>query len=332
MAVDPFTPWRRLLYADYTVLCSAPDGTITAAPEGLFDHDTRILSRHRLTVDGQALRFVSTADLASDRRLIVLLAPRPGGSAIGPALPQDAVEVRVEVLVGPGMVERITLANRSMVTVTPTLGLEVDADFADVLEVGRARRQKGKTTRRATADGGLELTYLATRGERRIERGVRILPGESPLESDGRTTLAWRPELKPGGISVVELTFESLVDGEWRRPEIASGPRDESRLKWRASRPIVESQPELVGHIADRAMEDLFALRNRELDGDDPEFIERVDELTGNGSAAVSTRSFSFTTAESGPSAPRGRPRTRPCGERAAGHRDRHPDGGKQRI
>jgi len=55
VAVDPFTPALRLLYADYTVLCTAPDGTISSDPEGLYDHDTRILSRHRLTVDGQEL-------------------------------------------------------------------------------------------------------------------------------------------------------------------------------------------------------------------------------------------------------------------------------------
>ena len=92
-AVDPFTASRRLLYADYTVLNSAPDGTISHDPEGLYDHDTRILSCYRLSIDGQKLKFVSSADLAAHRRLTVLLAPRTGGNATGPVLPQDVLEV-----------------------------------------------------------------------------------------------------------------------------------------------------------------------------------------------------------------------------------------------
>ncbi len=114
MAVGPFTPSRLLLYRDYTVLCSAPDGTISDDPEGLYDHDTRILSRHGLTIDGLNLRFVSSAELAADRRLTVVLVPRPGGSATGPVLPQDALEVQVETVVGPGMAQRMTLVNRSI--------------------------------------------------------------------------------------------------------------------------------------------------------------------------------------------------------------------------
>jgi glycogen debranching enzyme-like protein len=81
-------------------------GPSRVIPKGLFDHDTRILSRHRLTVDGEDLRFVSVADLEADRRLALLLASRPTGCASGPVLPQDAIDVRVEVVVGPGMAER----------------------------------------------------------------------------------------------------------------------------------------------------------------------------------------------------------------------------------
>jgi glycogen debranching enzyme len=165
------------------------------------------------------------------------------------------------------MVERLTLVNRSMVSASPTLRLEVDADFADVMAIGRSRPQIGKITRTTLAEGGLELTYRARRGDRQIERGVRVHPGESPLESDGKAVLAWRPELEPGETWTVDVTFESLVDGAWRRVQDRGG-RDGSRKAWRETRPTVESVPPLLGQIADRAMEDLFALRNRELDGE----------------------------------------------------------------
>jgi glycogen debranching enzyme len=270
VAVDPFTPSRRLLYADYTVLCAAPDGAISGDPEGLYDHDTRILSRHRLTIDGQDLKWVSSSELAADRRLTVMLAPRNGGSASGPVLPQDAIEVRVETVVGPGMAQRIALVNRSMVALTPTLCLEIDADFADVMEVGRARRQNGKTAITTIEDGGLELVYRAARNERELERGVRVVARNSvPPERVGRASLAWRPELGPGEIWTVELMFESLVDGRWRGRKVEDvTPRHRSGQGSPTDRTSVASEPPLLGRITERAMDDLLALRNRELDGD----------------------------------------------------------------
>ena len=269
MSVDPFTPSRRLLFADYTVLCSEADGTVGDDPEGLYDHDTRILSRHRLTIEGYDLRFVSTGDLGTDRRLTVLIAPRLGGSAAGPLLPQDAIEVRIETVVGPGMVERISLVNRSAVAVTPVLCLELDADFADVMEVGRPRRQEGETRVTNLEHGGIELLYRAERGERRLERGVRITSSEAdPPEHRDRATLVWRPELPPNGAWQAQVTFASLVDGEWRTPDfdaVELSPRDH---RPEVSRPTIESEPSCLGQIVERAIEDLFALRNRELPGD----------------------------------------------------------------
>jgi glycogen debranching enzyme len=276
VAVDPFTPSRRLLHADYTVLCSGPDGAISADPEGLYDHDTRVLSHRRLTIDGRDLTFVSSAELAADHRLITLLAPQPGGEADGPRLPQDAIEVRIESRVGPALHEQITLRNRSMVAVSPELRLDVDADFADVMEVGRPRRQTGETTRRQGKGGGLELTYSAVRGKCHVERGIRVLASEAARVQTGDSpALSWRPELGPRASWVVELRFESLVDGQWRSPDIRVATGDSSNRRevelhaWRTTRPTVESEPPLLGRIADRAMEDLFALRNRELDGDE---------------------------------------------------------------
>jgi glycogen debranching enzyme len=276
VAVDPFTPSRRLLHADYTVLCSGPDGTLSADPEGLYDHDTRVLSYRRLTIDGRDLTFVSSAELAADQRLITLLAPQPGGDADGPRLPQDAIEVRIESRVGPGLREQITLWNRSMVAVSPELRLEVDADFADVLEVGRPRRQTGDTTRGQEEGGGLELTYRAVRGDCHVARGIRVLASQTGRAETGDSpALSWRPELGPRASWNVELRFESLVDGQWRSPEMPvptrgrSNRRDAELRAWRTARPTVESDPPLLGRIVDRAMEDLFALRNRELDGDE---------------------------------------------------------------
>jgi glycogen debranching enzyme len=275
VAVDPFTPSIRLLYADYTVLCSGPDGTIERDPEGLYDHDTRVLSRRRLTIDGDELTFVSSAELGADRRLTTLLVPQRGGDANGPRLPQDGIEVRIETRVGPGLHERINLFNWSMAAASPEVSLEIDADFADVQEVGGRRRQKGKTTRSRLEGGGLELRYVAVRGDCHLERGMRIATSEAPSAGPANSrTLRWRVELEPRASWSLDVRIESLVDGTWRSPELSvprlghATARDDEVQAWRASRPTVESDPPLLGRIVDRAVEDLFALRNRELDGD----------------------------------------------------------------
>jgi glycogen debranching enzyme len=254
------------------VLCTTPDGSISHDPEGLYDHDTRILSLYRLTIDGQELKFVSSPELGADRRLTVLLAPQPGGSATGPALPEDAVEVRVKTVVGPGMTQRISLANRSMVVLTPVLRMELRADFADVLEIGRPRRQHGRTAISREA-GRLEWTYRATRNARLLERGVRVIaPGSPAPETRGGETLTWRLTLQPRTSWSVELVFESLVDGRWRGPTAGVlTARGRSRHAPRGDRPTVDSDPPVLGQVVDRAMGDLLWLRNRELDGDDDE-------------------------------------------------------------
>jgi glycogen debranching enzyme len=278
VAVDP-TPSRRLLYVDYTVLCSAPNGTISDDPEGLFDHDTRILSLRRLTLDGRDLELVSAAELSSERRLTVLLSRRSGGDANGPVLPQDAVEVRVETVVGGGMAERITLANRSMVAVTPAVCLELGADFADVAEIGRERLQQGAATLTRLEGRGLECIYRASRGDRHVERGIRVTARPAdPLGANDAWTLAWRPALEPGGTWSVEVLIESLVDGRWRgpgwpQPQLSNGQtgQEYERAEWRTARPVISSDPPVLGGVMDRAIEDLYALRNRELDGDRPD-------------------------------------------------------------
>ena len=50
-----------VLHAGYTVLCTALDGSIEADPMGLYDYDTRILSRYRLTIDDRPPELIAAA-------------------------------------------------------------------------------------------------------------------------------------------------------------------------------------------------------------------------------------------------------------------------------
>jgi glycogen debranching enzyme len=135
------------------------------------------------------------------------------------------------------------------------------------MDLGRERRQHGDVERRWRDGRSMELRYTAEHGGRRIERGVRatIIAGPAPLRPDD--LLAWRLRLAAGGSETVHLRFEALVDGRWRHHERET--REHEWHDWRAVRPQVVTDPPLFGQVVERAMDDLFALRNRDLSGDE---------------------------------------------------------------
>lgn len=144
--VDPHRPCH-VVYEGYTVLVTQPNGELDAgALQGLLDFDTRILSRHRLTVGGRVPEGGWASVLAASSWVTWLRIPLGGGAPAGPRLPQDLLLIVIERWVGRGMRERITVRNHSMAPVETELGLEVAADFVDVQELGRPRQFEGQVS------------------------------------------------------------------------------------------------------------------------------------------------------------------------------------------
>src|SRR4051794_10355986 len=113
-------------FSGYTVLCCAEDGQISTAKDGLYDFDTRVLSRWRLTVDGDAPDLVAQSLDEADTGRAVLRVAGEGGDATGPRLPQDGLEIRITRQIGPAMGEVIGVRNWSA---EPFVGrLEIDLD------------------------------------------------------------------------------------------------------------------------------------------------------------------------------------------------------------
>ena len=261
------TAGRVTLHSGYTVLCSAADGSLDGGRHGLFDFDTRILSRHQLTFGGRQPELVTAAQLTADHWRAVLRVEREGGTPEGPQLPQDTIEISVERVVGPVLEETIVIANRSGLSCAATLEVSLDADFADVGGLDKGEEPPGSVDRSWRADGAqLEFRYAATNAEHRLERGLRVLVRQPSVA--GRATdsgPAFDLDLPGGASATIRLGYESLVDGTWRSLAPEHARRAGQRAGWRRQRVSVEGDGTLA-RVFERAVDDLFDLRNWELE------------------------------------------------------------------
>jgi glycogen debranching enzyme len=222
---------------------------------------------------------VRSTVVASDTWIAAGRIPLAGGSAGGPRLPQDQIVLQVTRTVGRGLHERLELRNHSALPWTGQLELELDADFADVQEAGGERQHHGRLD--VAWDAGaraLAWGYEATRNDRVLSRAMRIrvmAPPDAAVSAEGgRLDLALR--LPARGACRAELVFESRVDGAWRTP--ADKPRPTT-----AAATSVESANPLVAAVFHRAVEDLRALRNDELDVSDDAWVVNAGVPTYTG-------------------------------------------------
>ena len=269
---------HRVVFADHSVVCQGADGTITDERHGLFDMDARLLSHFSWTVDGMAPTLVSSAVVDDDRWLGTFVVPIPGGNAAGPRLPQDCLGIRIERTVGPAMHDRWLVSNHSSEPTRFQLRIELAADLADMLEVGGP--DVGKPVPGTLTGGGstvgdrsivFERVVSGPSGE--VRRGTRVrLAADADITWDG-SALTGALELGPGRTWLAEIAVDGLYHGEWRGSfgsasvdgrEPLPLVRQRERQAWRSERTRIRTVPPLLGQVAERAIEDLFALRDRE--------------------------------------------------------------------
>jgi glycogen debranching enzyme len=271
--LDPHHPWQ-IVHEGYTVLVTRPDGCLDGIRrEGLFDYDTRILSRYRLTLGGRMPDWVGGGSIGYDHWSAQLVVARGGGVAVGPALPQDTFEVALRRHLGCGMAERIVVRNHSMVAADTELALELGADFADVQEVDGARQQQGAVdVRWDAADKALTFRYRVAHEDVTLERGlrVRVYASDSVPRCEG-STLRFHLRLPAHGYWRARLTFASLVDGHWREPRGTASDqvmrdRDRTRKRWCRERTRFVASHPLATAILESAADTMLSLRNWEYD------------------------------------------------------------------
>jgi glycogen debranching enzyme len=254
-----------VLHAGYTVVVTADDGSVGGGGrEGVYDTDTRLLSTFAYTLAGVRPTLVASDQPSAHRWRGHLTAPSPARSADirGPALPQDVVELTIDRGVGPGLVDRLTIANRSAARVQTSLAIEAEPEFGDVQEVGGRRRQTG-SIEVADEARGRTWTYTAERDAARFERGARLRVTKADGTPVGPIEIPLA--LEPRARTEILVVVESLVDRAWRTPD---PEREDRRLDaWDARRTHVESPGSRACAAVDRAARDLGSLRNDDLFG-----------------------------------------------------------------
>src|SRR3954451_6883634 len=104
-------------------------GDVGATMSGFFADDTRFLSHLRLTVNGRRPLLLSSDKVEYFSAAFYMRNPSTNG------LPQDAVTIVRRRVVGAALQDALTVENASMEPVEFELGLEVAADFCDLLTV-----------------------------------------------------------------------------------------------------------------------------------------------------------------------------------------------------
>ncbi|RWE53925.1 glycogen debranching N-terminal domain-containing protein [Mesorhizobium sp.] len=172
-----------------TVLATGRDGFFdNGSDQGLFVHQTRLLSRNRYLINGRPPYPVSVSNVAQHSWLGYYIAPVPKAAKRRPTISetaQESIELRLSRYVGEGLHEDVDLVNFTQEKVQFVLELDLDADFADQDETHGNRRQSGRQTCKWMEGEELsELTFeyhahhgydhQNEKGTASIRRGVRL--------------------------------------------------------------------------------------------------------------------------------------------------------------
>lgn len=138
-----------------TLMLCVPTGDVERySPGGLYHHDTRYLSEWRLRINGQPLILLTAHPLDARRQLFYLT------NREAPGLSGQALTIRRQRTIGPGMTETITVTSHLQEPVMLRLELVADADFSSVMEVQRGYVEPAGSWRTQRDSQGLAARWV----------------------------------------------------------------------------------------------------------------------------------------------------------------------------
>jgi glycogen debranching enzyme len=253
--VAPPAPRGTVTLVDGTTFCiSATSGDIEtdSGPQGLFFHDTRIVSRWQLRVDGVRPQHLSV--LHDDNHVARFLLRRPPA----PGTADSTMLVVRQRTVGAGMRETITLRNVGRETSVVRVQLLVGTDFADLFAVKEGHAHG----HHQHAIAGMDLVFTRSDGT----RGLLVhATGDPVTQHDG---LSWQAVVDPRTEWTVEVTAQPLVDQQ-RVPTSAATAREPGGepLAWRDNVTSIRADRSDIDLMLRRTVADLNGLRITDDDG-----------------------------------------------------------------
>ncbi len=244
-----------------TFVVSDRSGDVDASPsdpQGLFYHDTRFLSKWKLTVDGDGLSPLSTDDIHYSFAQFFLV------RGTGTVYTDSSVSVLRQRFVGDGFHEDLTVMNHGREPVELEVRVDVGADFADLFEVKDAMEKKGATSQHVE---GSRIVLRYTRERYVRETWISANAREAELDEGGVT---FRLQIDAQGrwstcldvVPAVAGDAETIDRPRYRHGESEAKPEGAASLEeWLAGAPDLVSSWRQLEEVYGRSLVDLAALR-----------------------------------------------------------------------
>lgn len=258
-AEPPPTDSGTVTLVEQTSFCvGGPNGNLDPAwPHGLFFHDTRLLARWLITVDGAKVEPLTVMNPEPFAATFV------GRARPEPGRPHSTVLVERRRYVGSGMREDVVIRNLAPEPATIQVALAVAADFADLFQVkeGRVKPAEGVTITPGVGELWFEQEH---RGGR---RGVRVVAkgSDEPVVDDGGMTFT--PTIEGRASWTVSLEVHPMVGDTDISPSypldrpIADAPAAQRARAWESNSPVVKSADDGLLRTVRTSRRDLGALR-----------------------------------------------------------------------
>jgi glycogen debranching enzyme len=199
------------LASGWSTLVTDVHGRITGDdPQGFFAHNTRLLCREAITIDGREPVAFHTANVGAHAQVSYV------ELGDGEKLPSEAVYFTIERFLGEGLRTRLALHSWAAQPRRVRVAVSLAADFADTQEAERGHRERHVEVRREwhAEHNELWLSYASPDPDHpELDRAVAIrVEAPAAVRCCGdtvETTLA----VDPHGSSSLDLVAEPVFDG-----------------------------------------------------------------------------------------------------------------------
>ncbi|MBN8958591.1 MAG: amylo-alpha-1,6-glucosidase [Rhizobiales bacterium] len=262
---------RTLKHGDcFAILDSHGDiGASPGAPDGIYFHDTRFLSRLELLINGFQPLLLGSNLRDDDSVLTVDLTNPDMYFEKRLVLPKDTVHIVRTIFLWRGTAhQRLSLRNHGERAVSLNLSFTFGSDFADLFEVrGMRREHRGRLA--APSVNGADV-LLAYEGLDKVQRQTRLFFDPAP-DQLGASAASYRIQLAPHESRTLFLT--ATCDAPEFEPMSFNrsllGYNRELREVTRGSATVTTSNT-LFNEVLCRSMSDLYMLMTQTPDGPYP--------------------------------------------------------------